>query len=157
MTLLDQRSIYESLMSDHPSYTTTPMWFWGWSYKKGSTLVLITLNMFLQRIGKHHFCLPLHKRKQMHVSRHNKTRRQQVEQLRTYCVFPRRCHDETLTLLACDCDVHVSTCHGGGRLDRLHTGSTPLLQAKNIKQLEVYSGNMSRFVHPCRGATACFH
>ena len=25
--------VYESLTSDHPSYTTTPMWFWGWSYK----------------------------------------------------------------------------------------------------------------------------
>ena len=22
--------VYESLTSDHPSYTTTPMWFWGW-------------------------------------------------------------------------------------------------------------------------------
>ena len=28
--------VYESLTSDHPSYTTTPMWFWGWSYKRGS-------------------------------------------------------------------------------------------------------------------------
>ena len=32
--------VYESLTSDHPSYTTTPMWFWGWSYKRGSTVVL---------------------------------------------------------------------------------------------------------------------
>ena len=31
--------VYESLTSDHPSYTTTPMWFWGWSYKRGSTVV----------------------------------------------------------------------------------------------------------------------
>ena len=31
--------VYESLTSDHPSYTTTPMWFWGWSYKRGSTAV----------------------------------------------------------------------------------------------------------------------
>ena len=38
MTLLEQRSISESLTSDHPSYTTTPMWFWGWSYKRGSTV-----------------------------------------------------------------------------------------------------------------------
>ena len=30
--------VYESLTSDHPSYTTTPMWFWGWSYKRGSTV-----------------------------------------------------------------------------------------------------------------------
>ena len=30
--------LYESLTSDHPSYTTTPMWFWGWSYKRGSTV-----------------------------------------------------------------------------------------------------------------------
>ena len=55
------------------------------------------------------------------------------QQPHTYCVFPRRCHDETLTLLACGCGVHVSTCHGGGRLDRLHTGSTPLLQDKKHK------------------------
>ena len=27
--------VYESLTSDHPSNTTTPMWFWGWSYKRG--------------------------------------------------------------------------------------------------------------------------
>ena len=33
--------VYESLTSDHPSYTTTPMWFWGWSYKRGSTVYLI--------------------------------------------------------------------------------------------------------------------
>ena len=32
--------VYESL-SDHPSYTTTPMWFWGWSYKRGSTVQYI--------------------------------------------------------------------------------------------------------------------
>ena len=38
--------IYESLTSDHPSYTTTPMWFWGWSYKRGST-VLAHLTFFL--------------------------------------------------------------------------------------------------------------
>ena len=31
--------VYESLTSDHPSYTTTPMWFWGWSYKRGSTVL----------------------------------------------------------------------------------------------------------------------
>ena len=31
--------VYEFLTSDHPSYTTTPMWFWGWSYKRGSTVV----------------------------------------------------------------------------------------------------------------------
>ena len=30
--------VYESLTSDHPSYTTTPMWLWGWSYKRGSTV-----------------------------------------------------------------------------------------------------------------------
>ena len=30
--------VYESLTSDHPSYMTTPMWFWGWSYKRGSTV-----------------------------------------------------------------------------------------------------------------------
>ena len=30
--------VYESLTSDHPSYTTTPMWFWWWSYKRGSTV-----------------------------------------------------------------------------------------------------------------------
>ena len=30
--------VYESLTSDHPSDTTTPMWFWGWSYKRGSTV-----------------------------------------------------------------------------------------------------------------------
>ena len=30
--------VYESLTSDHPSYTTKPMWFWGWSYKRGSTV-----------------------------------------------------------------------------------------------------------------------
>ena len=30
--------VYESLTSDHPSYTTTPMWFWGRSYKRGSTV-----------------------------------------------------------------------------------------------------------------------
>ena len=30
--------VYESLTSDHPSYTTTQMWFWGWSYKRGSTV-----------------------------------------------------------------------------------------------------------------------
>ena len=30
--------VYESLTSDHPSYTTAPMWFWGWSYKRGSTV-----------------------------------------------------------------------------------------------------------------------
>ena len=34
--------IYESLTSDHPSYTTTPMWFWGWSYKRGSTVPTVT-------------------------------------------------------------------------------------------------------------------
>ena len=33
--------VYESLTSDHPSYTTTPMWFWGWSYKRGSTVVCL--------------------------------------------------------------------------------------------------------------------
>ena len=32
--------VYKSLTSDHPSYTTTPMWFWGWSYKRGSTVSL---------------------------------------------------------------------------------------------------------------------
>ena len=32
--------VYESLTSDHPSYTTTPMWFWGWSYKRGSTVMV---------------------------------------------------------------------------------------------------------------------
>ena len=31
--------VYESLTSDHPSYTTTPMW--GWSYKRGSTVVYL--------------------------------------------------------------------------------------------------------------------
>ena len=31
--------VYESLKSDHPSYTTTPMWLWGWSYKRGSTVI----------------------------------------------------------------------------------------------------------------------
>ena len=30
--------VYESLTSDHPSYTTTPMLFSGWSYKRGSTV-----------------------------------------------------------------------------------------------------------------------
>ena len=30
--------VYESLTSDHPSYTTTRMWLWGWSYKRGSTV-----------------------------------------------------------------------------------------------------------------------
>ena len=33
--------VYESLTSDHPSYTTTPMWFWGWLYKRGSTVLLL--------------------------------------------------------------------------------------------------------------------
>ena len=33
--------VYESLTSDHHSYTTTPMWFWGWSYKRGSTVIHI--------------------------------------------------------------------------------------------------------------------
>ena len=33
--------VYESLTSDHPSYSTTPMWFWGWSYKRGSTVYLV--------------------------------------------------------------------------------------------------------------------
>ena len=28
----EQHQIYESLTKDHPSYMTTPMWFWGWSY-----------------------------------------------------------------------------------------------------------------------------
>ena len=37
--------VYESLTSDHPSYTTTPMWFWGWSYKRGSTVVILLLIM----------------------------------------------------------------------------------------------------------------
>ena len=32
--------VYESLTSYHPSYTTTPMWFWGWSHKRGSTVLL---------------------------------------------------------------------------------------------------------------------
>ena len=27
-----------SLAEDHPSYTTTSMWFWGWSYNRGSTV-----------------------------------------------------------------------------------------------------------------------
>ena len=31
--------VYESLTSDHPSYTTTPMWLWGWSYKRGTTVI----------------------------------------------------------------------------------------------------------------------
>ena len=35
---MEQRQIYESLTRDHPSYTTTPMWFWGWSYKRDSTV-----------------------------------------------------------------------------------------------------------------------
>ena len=35
--------VYESLTSDHPSYTTTPMWFWGWSYKRGSTVLSLGL------------------------------------------------------------------------------------------------------------------
>ena len=39
--------VYESLTSDHPYYTTTPMWFWGWSYKRGSTVVCV-------------FCLYIH-------------------------------------------------------------------------------------------------
>ena len=38
--------VYESLTSDHPSYTTTPMWFWWWSYKRGSTV----LGMYQPRI-----------------------------------------------------------------------------------------------------------
>ena len=32
--------VYESLTSDHPSYTTTPIWFWWWSYKRDSTVVV---------------------------------------------------------------------------------------------------------------------
>ena len=36
--------VYESLTSDHPSYTTTPMWFWGWSYKRGSTVYTLNFN-----------------------------------------------------------------------------------------------------------------
>ena len=40
--------VYESLTSDHPSYTTTPMWFWGWSYKRGSTgMPLIVILLYL--------------------------------------------------------------------------------------------------------------
>ena len=35
--------VYESLTSDHPSYTTTPMWFWGWSYKRGSTVLALSV------------------------------------------------------------------------------------------------------------------
>ena len=31
--------IYESLTSHHPSYMTTPMWSWWWSYKRGSTVL----------------------------------------------------------------------------------------------------------------------
>ena len=48
--------VYESLTSDHPSYTTTPMWFWGWSYKRGSTVVpnlceeSINKNIFSQNV-----------------------------------------------------------------------------------------------------------
>ena len=34
------RKIVKSLANDYPSYTTTPMWFWGWSYNRGSTVVL---------------------------------------------------------------------------------------------------------------------
>ena len=37
--------VYESLTSDHPSYTTTPMWFWGWSYKRGSIVGLVCINI----------------------------------------------------------------------------------------------------------------
>ena len=43
--------VYESLTSDHPSYTTTPMWFWGWSYKRGSTVYEEDMGS-LQQLGR---------------------------------------------------------------------------------------------------------
>ena len=42
--------VYESLTSDHPSYTTTPMWFWGWSYNRGSTVLQCShRGLFIER------------------------------------------------------------------------------------------------------------
>ena len=40
--------VYESLTSDNPSYMTRPMWFWGWSYKRGSTVIAISWLMCRQ-------------------------------------------------------------------------------------------------------------
>ena len=42
--------VYESLTSDHPSYTTTSMWFWGWSYKRGSTVLPTAISFISHRI-----------------------------------------------------------------------------------------------------------
>ena len=41
---------YESLTNDHPSYTTAPMWFWGWSYKRGSTVLCFFQHTFMMLI-----------------------------------------------------------------------------------------------------------
>ena len=46
--------VYESLTSDHPSYTTTPMCFWGWSYKRGSTVLSVRFNKCRQLWTTHY-------------------------------------------------------------------------------------------------------
>ena len=55
--------IVKSLADDHPPYTTTPMWFWGWSYKRGSTVhpfcLTLCKNSFQKWTCCYPFCAPI--------------------------------------------------------------------------------------------------